>query len=387
MTQQPIRQHVELELIRGDAFLYKHLMVHLPTKQSAAILLPSLVPYFSLFAVESCNYLQRSYPAFTDTLSEEMYPIISSSRMRVKFFDDTKKEVEGTLEILDWIKGLHQEWHIRRHKGLLAPIKRLLQDDLGLYFYNGHMVGSTHTAIMNIGYSKADLPNRSDAMSDRLGHLSLSLGAALSSYIAGVISFLETKTQDRVADYYNYRITDRELKYKDEKSERLLKHIFNGAGTGPINLVLLLFLTHVNFLLYIFDKLIIEQQYTMFKLKYIVLYHLGSSLEKLRAYNQSSHVLTERSNNYLDSIISDAQFIDLTSQRRFRNTLVHYGIPPDLDNHLSLDTTLFGLTEYFFAGRSYETICASVQSQIERVSTLLEEWLSWEIRPEALRNW
>ncbi len=214
-----------------------------------------------------------------------------------------------------------------------------------------------------------------------------SVGEELGLYMTKVISLPELLPQDTDFGRFKYGIEDHELQYKDEKSERLLQGIFNGRSSEAVNLSLLLFLTHVNFLLYIFSNLVALKHYTVFKLKYIVLYHLRSSLEKLRSYNQSNQILTLRSRNYLEAIISDAQFAELTSQRQFRNILVHYGIGKNLDNHLSLDTKFFGLTEHFFAGRSYEIMLDLVEAQIVRVSTLLEDWLNWQIRPEELHDW
>ncbi|HRQ41495.1 MAG TPA: hypothetical protein PLD25_26545 [Chloroflexota bacterium] len=386
-TQQlSLRQQIELELIKGDAFLYFELMLKLSESPSAGILYPSLAPYFSLFIIESYKYLHRSFPAYNESLSDTIRPIITSSRMRVKFFDDTQNEIEGTLDIFKWIKDFHNEWHIGQHKGLLAPIKRVLQDDLGVTFYTGHIIGSTHTGILNLGYSKDDLPTRSEDISPYISQLSFNVGNELGLYMTRVLSFPEMAPSDADFGRFIYKIKDDQLKYKDEKSDRLLQHVFNGPSSETINLSLLLFLTHVNFLLYILSNLVVEQHYTIFKLKYIVLYHLRSSLEKLYNHDQSNRILTDRSRHHLEAIISDLQFRELTEQRLFRNILVHYGIGRDLERDLSLNTRFFGLTELFFNGHSYEVVFALVETQIIRVSTILEDWLNWKIRAEGLHN-
>lgn len=69
------------------------------------------------------------------------------------------------FELLDWISDFHHEWHINRHKGLLSPLKRVLQCDLGIFFYDGHVIGSTHTGILNLGYARGDLPTESEKIS------------------------------------------------------------------------------------------------------------------------------------------------------------------------------------------------------------------------------
>lgn len=36
-----------------------------------------------------------------------------------------------------WIIDFNEEWHIGGHKGWLAPLKRALQGDLGIFLYDG----------------------------------------------------------------------------------------------------------------------------------------------------------------------------------------------------------------------------------------------------------
>src|SRR5690606_33773177 len=124
------------------------------------------------------------------------------------------------------------------------------------------------------------------------------------------------------------------------------------SSTNTINLSLLLFLTQVNHLEYILAQSIKVNNYTLFKVKYIVLYHLVSSLDKLRNDATTSNDLTSRSIKYIDDIISDVSLQELIAKRQFRNILVHYGIPPALEPILSSTAEFYGLVEHFFNGRT-----------------------------------
>jgi hypothetical protein len=386
-NQSSNRKSIELDLVKRDASLYLEIMVKLSKQKAASILVFGLVPYFSLFIVEAENYLSKTLLDYNNSLTSEIRAIITAARTRVKFFDDNQKGVGGTFDMLDWISKFHEEWHINRHKGLLSPIQRRLQDDLGVFFYGLHIIGSTHTAVLNLGYSQGDLPERSEEISSRIKQLSLSVGEGISSYVSKILNLPELLAIEADFGNFAYNISADLLKYKDEKSEIILSRIFNGPTSEPVNLSLLLFLTQVNYLQYILTDSVSPKHYTPFKLKYIFLYHLTSSLEKLQSENASNSLLTDCSIKYIERIILDATLRELVSKRQFRNILVHYGIPKSLNAGLSLSTELYGLTEYFFNGNSYEQILNSVNAQISRISSILEEWLNWQVQQARLHSW
>ena len=78
--------------------------------------------------------------------------------------------------------------------------------------------------------------------------------------------------------HFVYQISDSELKYVDTKSVKFLNSIFNGHGYEAINLTLLMFLTQINFLRFVLNQLMGSSPHTLFKFKFIALYHLHSSL-------------------------------------------------------------------------------------------------------------
>ena len=173
----------EIDSIKRDAEFYIDLMSNLTSKQSMGILIFGLLPYMSLFTVETYKYLQSNFPLYARTITQSHEKIVSASRIRIKLFDDTDKRTDGVLQLLKWIIEFNEEWYIKSHKGLLAPLKRALQDDLGIFFYDNHIIGSTHVGLFNIGYEKKDLPSSGPEIYKILGLLSKSVGEDLGKYL------------------------------------------------------------------------------------------------------------------------------------------------------------------------------------------------------------
>ena len=178
-----IIRSVEFDLIKSDIDFYLALVLPLAERQSSSIIFPALIPYLSLFTVETYKYLQQVLPYYAHSLSIKYSGIIDASRMRVKFFDDTEKRISGMFELLSWVSEFHSEWHVNRHKGIFAPLKRIPQDDLGIFAYNGHVIGSTHTGLLNLGYEKEDLPTTSKEISAVIGPLTGSVAESLGNYL------------------------------------------------------------------------------------------------------------------------------------------------------------------------------------------------------------
>ena len=381
-----VSQQIELDSINKDAHFYLTLGKKLHSRASSGVLFPNLIPYYSLFTIESHRYLQKMYPKFALALSNQFQPIINASRMRTKFFDDNQNRVDGTFELFDWIADFHHKWHIGAHKGWLASIKRTLQDDLGVFFYQGHVISSTHTGIFNLGYSKEELPTTSERISSGIGVLSFSVGESIGKYIAGIIDFLEFLPAPEELNCIEYNLEDDLFGYIDIKSHKFLNSIFNGSGSEAINLSLLLFLTQINILKYILSNLVIGRTYTLFKLKYLVLYHLASSLQKILSYFYQEQIFNNQSLEYLKAIVKDKDLKEIASKSNFRNILVHYEIRNVKEGVLNYDTKLYGLIEYFFDGRTYDEIDNITDKQIDRISLILEDWLDWRINQSQIRK-
>jgi hypothetical protein len=239
--------------------------------------------------------------------------------------------------------------------------------------------------LFNIGYEKKDLPSSGTEIYKILGALSKSVGEDLGKYLGHICSFPEF-TPTRL-DAISYNIDEEKLKYKDEKSQRYFNIVFNGEGTVDLNFSLLLFLATINFLKYIFTGIVVNKPVILFKLKFITLYHLISSLTKLRDYYYPTNLLTDKSKVYIEEILKDKDLQFIKEQKELRNILIHYKITGVPETLLDPTTNLYGLIEYFFTGKTYAEMESILDSQIKRISNLFEEWINWRIPPARLSNW
>jgi hypothetical protein len=112
-----------------------------------------------------------------------------------------------------------------------------------------------------------------------------------------------------------------------------------------------------------------------------MLYHLASSLERLQNYGYPKNILSDDSKVFLKTILKNEDLKMIKSKTTLRNIFVHYKIETKilLDFDFSSDFNFKSLVEYFFNGYKFEEIDNKVNSQIKRISLILEEWLNWSL--------
>jgi hypothetical protein len=114
---------------------------------------------------------------------------------------------------------------------------------------------------------------------------------------------------------------------------------------------------------------------------------LESSLSKLQDYYYPKKLLTNRSREHIQHILKDKELKLIKDQTKLRNILVHYKIEGVLIETLNQKLDFYGLIEHFFQGMTYHQVDQILDTQIQRISTLFDEWLNWSVRPSQLRNW
>ncbi|NLH00224.1 MAG: hypothetical protein GX491_22950 [Chloroflexi bacterium] len=377
---------IEVNLVKNDTCFFLDFLRQLIQQKSAGMLIFGFVPYLSLYTVETYKYLQHFFPSYAHSLSINHHDIIESSRMRIKLFDDSKRQIGGMFELLKWVNEFQSEWHINRHKGFLAPLKKVLQDDLGIFVYDGHIIGSTHTGLFNLGYHKGDLPTFSKDISAVIGPKTKSVAKELGSYL-GQMSRIPEFAPDNCGGKFAYQIRDEKLGYADAKANKFFRSIFNGTATEELNSSLFLLLVTVNFFRYIFKNLLLGSPCTFFKLKYIMLYHVASSLEKLYKYYYPKKVLSLDSQERFQAILKNEDVHLILKQSKLRNVFVHYVIKGVSEKDLDPSANLYGLVEYYFKGITYKDLNARLNQQIDRISEILEDWLNWSIPSGKYSTW
>ena len=369
---------IERDAIRQDLYFYLDLLSNLDRRCASSVLILGIMPYVSLFVVESFKYLRLKFPDYARSVLGSHEGIIRAARMRVKYFDDSKKQIDGVFALYEWIVRFHREWHINRQTGFLGWLKKKIQSDFGIFEYEGHIVAATHVGILNLGLEMEDLPNTSKEISEALSNLVFSVGHQIGLYL-GHISQLPEFAMAEPVTAFDYRLRDTLLRYRDENAQRFLAKIFEGAGLEDLNFSLLVFLIAINYLVYLVSN-VVRYSPTVFKMRYLALYHIVSSLKKLQSYYYSRGDLSSRSKRFFGEMLSNKTLQFYTGKRKFRNILVHYGLEGEVpDTILDSGKTLYGLVEHFFNGESFAIVSYRLDEQLKALSALLEEWLGWQV--------
>ncbi len=376
---------LELLCIQEDALFFAEMMIFLKDHSMNGIIIPSMIPYYSLFTIESYQYFQKQFHENTLKLSS-FEPIIRRSRMCIKLLEDSKKQINNIFDSLNLIVKFYRNYHIESHTGKFAALKKLLQMDLGLFIYDSRIIGSNYTGLFNLGFSQSDLAENAIKNADPFKNLSFNLGYELGHYIGEVLLIFGKDITNIAPRFFDYRLEDELFGYIDKKGETFLKMIFDGSGNISLNFALLVFLTQMNFMLQILSNLSSVHSYTLFKIKYLIAYHSYVSFKKLQNYCYRRNLLTKDSKFYLQEIIAEQDFKRIIN-KNLRNALVHYSLEGFSKDSVMSDVPLFGIVEYFTNGKSYFEIVEQVDEQIGRVRSLLEKWFDWEAQPHQIKSW
>ena len=376
-----MKNNFDLKQIKEDLYFFYNLFA---LSQDSGIVALALMPYLSLSVVETDKYFKKFYPSHVKILDKKHEKIIQESRLRVKFFDVNDSIIER-LEYLNWIKDLHFEWFVNKHTGYLEKLKKNIQPDLGVFIYNGHIIGSTHTFFFNLGYEQEffSIPNMSLEIDKIMKELPFDIAKLIGAYYGelSISKYLKMNIKSRNGQYIKGKCSE-QFQTKDRKSDKFYDCIFEQELSCSIKMSLLLLLSSINFLNYVIPEIIHDSHTTYFKIKYITLYHTLISLKKIQSYGYREKKLSDKSKDYLGKIIKDKHAKLIISEPKFRNVLIHYGISSIPIDNLDVKTELYGLVEYFFDGISYFELNSLVNFQIKRISIILEEWLDLSIESE-----
>jgi hypothetical protein len=164
--QGDLAKRAELSLIAADTEFFRDFALGPrlePIREIAAL---ALMPFLSVFVFESARYIKQEDPAAVRELQPHE-ELLRTSRLRLKLLDDNRKSFAEVLETITELAAINSGWFMD-HRGILGPLKRRLQTDLGVYFMQGEVICTTHVAFINLGLTKKNLSASSLSM-DTLG--------------------------------------------------------------------------------------------------------------------------------------------------------------------------------------------------------------------------
>jgi hypothetical protein len=159
MTDVP---RTEMQLIAQDTAELIQLVLNNKDHPAFGTISLGLVPFVALVAEESFNYLTapsrasfgiaRAHPLF-----ETFAANVTKVRARAKLFDDNRGGLTGLIENLALAHRKSSQWFLHPHRGFLGILARPLQPDLGIFYFEDHVIVTTHTALLTLGITQDQL--------------------------------------------------------------------------------------------------------------------------------------------------------------------------------------------------------------------------------------
>jgi hypothetical protein len=324
-----------------------------------------MVPYFSLAMHESLRKIHSIDPRIVPTYTQETLDISTRSRHSLKLFEDTMRGIEGQLSYFrDQIFTAHSD---RFLGNTWLPFARPFETDLGLYSYEGRLITTTHAATFHAGFEPKKF-----------------LAEGSGTYISQVyeeygrhFGSLGANLEDAGPDTFYKSLNPTDLSDCDVRASKYYRKVFNGSDTPEVNATLTTFRAMLNFadMVLRYGRHRQHIEYTDFKIGYLSLYQVLRSVHIL--LNDATYPLTDRSTNIARSIVSAQAVQEIThrSAKPFRNSLMHYNLPHNIDiSRVDLSEPLFGLVSIYFPQHDVTSFIEMVTECASDTAKRFEEW-------------
>ena len=339
-----------------EAVSYMHMLLRARQHPNAPLLFNGLIANASMFVVESNRCLTKLFPDLRDALSQNHVELLNASRHRAKLLDHTDKSIEEITGELITIAKEQRKFFLERHSGLLGPLKRAIQPDMGLSIYNSHIFTTTHSTIFEFG-GKFDLTAKSYAF-----------GEAIGFYIASLLNLFQIEIPSSVEP------ADLLVKFeiRDIKYEALY-------GRGPLDTTrmdfaagLMLMLANLNFAYYISPGLAPSNSHALFRMKVITAFHANSNINIMQGRLMANGSGNTENEEFFREALGNSDSRWLRKQSRLRNLLMHCLPEPQTASEFQADTTRIDAIEKIGGGLSFDEISKLADRNIAHLSGLLE---------------
>lgn len=324
-----------------------------------------VTPYISLVLYEAKRKPQAVESAVFDGFSAEAEEVCARARHSLKLFEDTQRHIEGQLQFFKHeILNKHSEHFLGNTWLWLA---RRWEKDLGLFTYEGNLVTTSHAAAFHLGVEAEKL------FQDDNGEYMLGIMQQMGRCFGALGARMDAQGGETFACY----LSEAHLKSTDLRASTYYTQAFNGADTSAINGALTDFQVRMNFI----DKIITagadirNLEYTVFKIRYVTLYQVLSSLKILK--EDARYTLSPSSYAALKEILNKDAVGVVTSDvvREFRNTLIHYNLLRGVDTtKVDLEQPIFGLVPQYFPSYDFEELSELVDTCIRETAHSLNDW-------------
>lgn len=369
----------ELELIAQDSNELVQLALALQKTPSVGVINLGLSPFIALVAEESFNYLtaparQTSGNALAGPLFETFSRTVTKLRARIKLFDDKREGLEGLIKTLVLAYQKSSEWFLYPHRGFLGRLKRRLQPDLGIFYLEGYVICTTHTALLTLGLTYEQLLALSPADMGDVGSFAYEFSVAAGIYLGQLVRYLNERGYSFEATSTELAQIELPITHSDHYGHLVYTHISNRLELtrSELSTAIMFLVAQINFVERVLTHLLSPTSTLLLRARFLTAYHAMRALQVLNEMNSDSNDRTGRlTRNLLDG--PDAGF--LLRAREVRNVLAHYELRGSV-RFLTpagdpLNDVLVGLCQQ---GRT--DVTAAAQRQLSRISEAFAEVFS-----------
>jgi len=359
---------ISLRGIQADAYFSVRVVRQLERFQkSGGYIAHIMAPWWSLYLHEGRDVLRRRLPELHPAMSEEATTTFEQSRHGLKMFLDTKRDITAYEDYFAKIQAAHRERFVER----VRPGFRWMADDLGVTTYSGRVVTTTHGVAFATGLEPEAVLD--EDMGLRLKRLWTEAGGSFAfAALAGdgpPPSLVQTWQDDQFST-------------EDFKSHKYYPKIFSGPEHPHLNAVLLHYLGMVNSADVLFPLVfdLESDEYTIFKIRYLVTSHVLGSLKKL---SEGDRQLPETSANHLVDLLGNVPSVVSTERPWLRNLLVHY--EPNVRSDFSRfnrDHLLAGIVAIAEVPERLDDLVELTNRNLRHLADGLNAWM---VAPEAPR--
>lgn len=330
---------------------------------SQPILALSFLPFYALFADEIENTIGDKGNKFV--IRNDSPFKISEVRAKLKLFghekiNKSKKRILSADFVQDQIFG---------NKLKLLIVRYLkIHYNIGIFYLNdGRIIGNTQYFY----YMFQDRNfNVREYKEEEIRLFSQSLGTVIGSVSEGLKDFLP--------DYKIFVKNEKyQIKYKDFNTN---KRNFSSLSVYGKDMVLLLLhtLSAVNYVRFILENELPEDNPYLFKVKYITMYYALGSVNKVSNYYSSNNIVLNP--NVLESLKSILINSEVLLNSDFRSCMMHYefinkGKYLIKDEYLNCSVPFYGLIQTFFNGMNYSDFNKILTDKIIHISDSIENLL------------
>jgi hypothetical protein len=351
-------QKQALEVCIEDTVSFMDMYLRIQKHPKSALIFNGLIAHASMFVVENHHCLTTLIPETKSIFSPSFSELLRQSRHRGKLLDSSNKSIDDMTAELISIAKRQREIVLEPHKGLLGAIKRALQPDIGLSFYDNHIFTTTHTVVFAFGKER------------EFSESAFAFGKEIGVYISTVFRLLQIEIPSSVTKPIELpgKIEMRDIKYESLYNRGALDACYIEISAG-----LILILANLNFIIYILSGLLPASSHLLFRLKFITAFHANSSINLLQRKLITSKTSPTSVTFFKEALGNDdSKWLRNRKRMPLRNLLVHYLPDEQLISKLPPTASRFDAIEYYSGGLSFTDVNNLLDRNITHLASLLE---------------